>query len=525
MRSASILPSPQPSPTPGGRERQHAILLVKPDHGREIIAHCCPHSASRGVVLGMTLAHARALLSHVHIIEAIHEPQRDELALRALASWAMRFTPLVAPDPPDGLLLDVSGCTQLYGDERRMLNAIGNTIERLGFHARLACASTIGCAWAVARFGPHERTIVERGAERAAIEPLPIESLRVDPHTIEELHEVNVDCVGQALALSRLELIARYPADLLRRIDQALGEATEVIQTIEPQEPIQVERAFDGAVTQLESLLITGRELIDQAAATLLKLESGAMRLTLVIERLGSAPIRLDLRLSRPSRDAKHLWSLLLPRVETVNMGFGVERVSLIISIARRLPHQQGQQWVSSTTTGDELDRASGELIDTLTHRLGAECTLRMQTVESHQPERVAVRTPAMNSSESRVPSAECPSMLRTRNSELGTHTLDRPSILLEQPEPIEVMAVTPPPDSPPIWLKWRGIEHRIVNSRGPERIGEEWWRTSIRQPVDTHQALVRGRDYFSVQDDTGRWLWVFYDSHQRRWFVHGEWI
>jgi protein ImuB len=95
----------------------------------------------------------------------------------------------------------------------------------------------------------------------------------------------------------------------------------------------------------------------------------------------------------------------------------------------------------------------------------------------------------------------------------------DRPTALLERPETIDVMSVTP--EGPPQWLRWRGGEYAVIASSGPERIAEEWWRSA--------EFDCRARDYFRVQINDGRWLWVFRvrggnEDAGAGWFVHGEW-
>jgi protein ImuB len=94
-----------------------------------------------------------------------------------------------------------------------------------------------------------------------------------------------------------------------------------------------------------------------------------------------------------------------------------------------------------------------------------------------------------------------------------------RPSRLFDTPEPIKVVAIVP--DGPPSWMAWRGQAHTVRSSLSPERIGLPWW--------DHHDAAGT-RDYYEVQDELGRWLWVFRErrtssrSAACRWFVHGEW-
>ena len=150
----------------------------------------------------------------------------------------------------------------------------------------------------------------------------------------------------------------------------------------------------------------------------------------------------------------------------------------------------------------------------------------------------------------------------------------DRPSLLLERPEPIAVIAVTP--EGPPSWFRWRGLEQRVTASAGPQRIAEEWWgrggagRPPRRRSRKFGESYARAyerfllglgdcplgdcpsplldsgtgqerdsphfrgrkwgqspgetRDYFKVQDEQGRWLWIYRALEQGGWYVHGLW-
>ncbi len=149
------------------------------------------------------------------------------------------------------------------------------------------------------------------------------------------------------------------------------------------------------------------------------------------------------------------------------------------------------------------LDRDFGELLDTLSGRLGSDRVTRVEPAETHIPERAFLHRPVGETARRQVSPARVTGA-------------DRPSLLLARPEPIEAMAVTP--DGPPSWLRWRGCEHTIVASFGPERVGGEWWK----------EKGLSSRDYFKVQDERGRWLWVYRTRGSpgatSRWFVHGEW-
>ena len=66
--------------------------------------------------------------------------------LEAVADWCDRYTPLVGLDPPDGLMLDISGCAHLFGGEAALGRDIVRRLAAQGFHARVAIADTVGCA-------------------------------------------------------------------------------------------------------------------------------------------------------------------------------------------------------------------------------------------------------------------------------------------------------------------------------------------------------------------------------------------
>ncbi|MBW8881167.1 MAG: hypothetical protein JF615_07015 [Asticcacaulis sp.] len=75
-------------------------------------------------------------------------------------------------------------------------------------------------------------------------------------------------------------------------------------------------------------------------------------------------------------------------------------------------------------------------------------------------------------------------------------------------------------PDHPPAQFHWRGEGYRVVRADGPERIFGEWWRRE--------REVCAMRDYFRVEDETGRRFWIFRSGcHEDRdgddaWYLHG---
>jgi protein ImuB len=491
----------QDGATPLKAARQSALLLVIMQARQQVVARCCLVAQASGVVRGMSLAEARMLCDAV--IEQPFDGAKSRAALERMAHWCARFSPVVSldttpldgfpEDTPDGFLLDITGEAHLFGSEELLLKEIAGWFKRLGLNARLAAAPTVGAAWALARFGPHRLTVVQEEQLAEALGPLPLAALRIDAETLENLQQVGVDRIDQLLKLPRESLRIRFGSDLLWRLDQAFGRIDERIVPLKPLEPLCVRRVFDGATTQLEAVTLTVQELIGEFAQRLLLKESGARKIRLELTRADAPPIACEITLGRPSRNEKHLWALLRPKVETMNMGHGVEVVTLTAAWVEPIRHTQHDAW----DAGAQDKRQMEELLDTLTNRLRREQVLRVHAHESHMPENARTFEPVQEEP------TKCDAVLVLA---------DRPSLLLDPPDPANAMALLP--DHPPARLQWQGAEHRLKTGIGPERIITEWWQ----------DGGFSTRDYFKVQTEGGQWLWVYRELESSRWFVHGLW-
>src|ERR1700732_2337632 len=60
-----------------------------------------------------------------------------------LALWGLRhYAPIVATDPPDGLVIDTTGAAHLHGGEDAMLNGVVDQLAASGVAARAAIADS-----------------------------------------------------------------------------------------------------------------------------------------------------------------------------------------------------------------------------------------------------------------------------------------------------------------------------------------------------------------------------------------------
>src|SRR3546814_8016585 len=106
------------SPPEGGASpAPQPLVTAIPDHGRRIVAAVDGAARALGILPGITITRARSFAPEFEVVDA--DPDADFDGLRRLALWAgKRYSPIVAPDPPDGIWLDITGCVHLFGNER-----------------------------------------------------------------------------------------------------------------------------------------------------------------------------------------------------------------------------------------------------------------------------------------------------------------------------------------------------------------------------------------------------------------------
>src|SRR5271155_3364201 len=84
-----------------------------------------------GLYKGQPLANARAMAPTLTVRPA--DQKQDAALLEGMAEWCDRFSPFIATDPPDGLILDIGGAAHLFGGEAAMLNLVTQKIGAQGF--------------------------------------------------------------------------------------------------------------------------------------------------------------------------------------------------------------------------------------------------------------------------------------------------------------------------------------------------------------------------------------------------------
>jgi protein ImuB len=206
--------------------------------------------------IGMPAAKAQALVPGLIVRDM--EPAADAEALNRLALWALRhYAPIVAADPPDGLVIDTTGAAHLYDGEDAMLKGMVARLAASGIAACAAIADSWGAAYALARYGARPVLVIPMGESVKAILDLPIASLRLPKTMVKVLSDIGFACIGELAAKPRAPLALRFGPELGRHLDQAMGRLSEPIDPIRPPDLIDVAVSSPSRSARLRQLPAT----------------------------------------------------------------------------------------------------------------------------------------------------------------------------------------------------------------------------------------------------------------------------
>lgn len=467
-----------------------------------------------GIAPGLRLTDAKATLPDIHSEEIDREA--DLHALTALAGWMVRFSPLVALDGEDGLMVETTGCDHLFGGEDGMAAQLSRRMEQAGYSHRIAIAGTPGAAHALARGTAQGRhPVLSSSAEQEGLAHLSTTTLRLSPEALTLLRRFGLTRIGQLYDIDRKALTRRFRsrevADAVcLRLDQALGRRREPFAPLRPP-PEHVERLpCPEPLTSGDGIIDGLRQLTETLCAALAADGLGAHSFTFRAFHSDGGTAVLTVNAARPVRGPQHVMRLFREKIAQIDPGFGVDLLTL--EAGRTGPMEAGSRPLSGDLAGTDFDaEAVAALADRITARLGEGAVTLAVRQASHLPHL-----------------AEHQVAYAGQAPDTGALPLTgpRPVRMLARPEQVSVMAQVP--DGPPLQFVWRRRLRRVVRADGPERIAPEWW-TWLPPAPGKRGNLPRTRDYYRIEDSEGRRYWVFreglYDDERGAvpdWFVQG---
>ena len=499
----------------------------------QVLVSLSASAEAAGLAPGQPLRDARAMCPD--LVTRTRNAEAEAAFLAALARWAGRFSPWVAPEPPAGLMIDLTGAAHLFGGEKGVLAEIAGDCARLGLSVQAGIADTPGGAWALARHaggaeGRAHRTgdaieqearatrsraakrhwtrggtagarppasatapvarIAAPGQLRQALAPLPLSALRLEDETLAGLARLGLRRVEDVLGLPRAALARRFGQGLVRRLDQALGLDPEPLSPVRPAPRFAVRLTLPEPIGLAEDIMAGIDRLIPALCDRLAAQGRGARRLRLTCLRADHGRQVLEMGLARPAADPDRLRPLLMLKLAEIDPGFGIDALRLEALQTEPLHPRQhrGHLEVAAAAIdrrgpGAAAANALDDLIGRLGARIGMEAITRLAPADSHIPEKAAQVLAAAWSD----PAEHWPA-----------RGLARP-LLHFPPEPV----AAPDGPVPPARFRWRRRMVTVARADGPERIAPEWW-------LDDPAWRSGPRDYWRVETEDGARMWLY---------------
>lgn len=283
------------------------FVLAMPVSNRIVITAANELAEQQGAFTGMAVADARAAIPQLEVVND-HAGRAAKL-LRLLGLWCIRYTPLVAVDMPDGLLLDISGCAHLWGGEREYLKKIVIKLRDSGFDARAAIADTPGAAWAVSRYAT-SKPIVPPGAQRQVLATLIPAALRLEPTVVDKLHKLGFRHIGDLMQIPPSVLRRRFGPHLLLRLDHALGKVQEVLLPLTPPVPYVERLPCLEPIRTAPGIEVAIEDLLSKLCTRLQAEGKGVRKAVLKCYRIDGRLVQAGITTTRGSHSVSHLLKL-----------------------------------------------------------------------------------------------------------------------------------------------------------------------------------------------------------------------
>ncbi len=470
-----------------------------------------------GVQPGMTTSTAKTIIADLTIVPS--DPEDDRKFLNLISEWCYNYTARVSVDqsrhylPGDeNLWLDFTGTAHLFGGEKKTLTDLSDRLTNFGLNHYISIADTPGAAWAAARFIQNDlkRVFIFKPGEQKTLLPiLPVEALRLSDQILKDLNSLGLYKIKDLQNMNREALILRFGSEPILRLDQALGYVNEIITFKKVSPRFSAKINLPEPISDFEYLKAALNKILNRVCSKLSDANRGSRQLELTFQGAFGKTEKIIIKTVAPNRDPNYLFRLFVEKINSLNIGFAVESMTLISNITNVMSLKQNNFRIFKKH-GQKVGFFS--LVERFSNRFGKDSVAYLKQTPHHLPEYASQGT---------HPLAYIGSELPAINLDNAPES-PRPLCLLKTP--IAITVLTSVSDSLPRIIYWENTSYKLVWANGPERIKNLWWdKNSQYLKLDVNQT----RDYYIVQDTTGLRFWVFRacsnNSMQNlKWYLHG---
>jgi len=405
----------------------------------------------------------------------------------ALLELARGFTPRVEARGPSPVLLDLSGLGRLWPQPEALGRALLTAGAERAIEVQVALAFSPATALLLARARPG-LTTVAAGGEAAALAPLPLSLLDLQPEHADVLRGWGLRTIGDLARLPARGLAERFGPDGPRLLRLARGEDDALLMRAPLPERFEMTLELDWPVEGLEPLAFLLARVLEPLCAALVARGRKAAALEVSLGLVDGTTHARRLAPAAPSVEPRTWRTLALLDLETHPPRDAIARIA---ARAEPTPARAAQFSLldPALPSPERLAETLARLHEwTVDGRAGTPHLL-----DTHRPGAFAVSSFAPGPGR---PAAQTPPS--PARSSLRVFRPPRPALVeLSGGRPVSVEAA--------------GIRGPVTGCAGPWRTSGDWWDVAFsREEWDV--ALARGGVYR-----------IFLDRLRGSWFVEGE--
>lgn len=470
---------------------EHPAAVVDRDRPQGVLLWVNERARAQRILPGMRYAAGLALAGDLRAAEVA--PAEVDRAVRGVAKALRAHTPFVEPaeGEPGVFWLDASGLERLHASIGAWADRVRDDLTARGFRVTLVVGFTRFGTYALAKAKRGRIVLAQPRDEAGAARRVPLDRLAFPPAERDALDRVGVRTVGDLAALPEDGLETRFGKDLLRLHRLAAGAVGVPLQPDLPEEPAVRSAPLDHAETDALRLFGEIERLLHPLLRLLAERRQAAAEVRLQL-RFGSRTVedRVEtIRPAAPTLSAGQLLDLIGLRLQSMErLRAGVEEVALA---ARGVPAAPRQLELFAETPRRDL-AAANRALARVRAELGDAAVVRARLRDGHLPEARFRWEPldALGPADPRPADA----------GRLIRRAYGRPVPLPPRPR-----------QEPDGWMLRGLTDAPVIRTSGPYVVSGGWWRRAVH------------REYLFAETQDGDLLWVYYDRHRRRWFLHGR--
>jgi protein ImuB len=419
------------------------------------------------------------------VYAAIHIPNATPEATLDLVEVAKSFSPVIEITAPDTVVLPAAPLRQLIGPPHQIASEISRRAAERGLTGNIGIAQNPDTAILAARNLPGV-TIIPHGAESKYIGSFRIETLPVDPETLEVLDRWGVRTLEDFSLLpddgimERLGPAAAYLQQLAR------GSAARALKSASVVTSYEDKFELEHELSLLEPLLFILSRLVNELTGRLNSQSMATTELHLALDLANKETNQRTLKLPFPTRDAKMMLKLLQLDLEAHPPGAPILAVTLRLEPVEPRVVQHGL-YVPPAPEPEKLELT----LTKIRSMVGGENVGSPQLIDTHRPGAWTMTAPDLR--------------LTTDHRPLAT-----PRLAFRYFSPV-LQARVEFRDDRPARIFSPSVYGNVLQAAGPWRTSGDWWTAD---PWD--------RDDWDIGLNNGGLYRIYLKRPAEAWFVEG---